>query len=440
MKKFILVFLFVLSLFSLSGKTPSPRYIILFIGDGMALPQRLLAEEFSRKTEKKPLLMNSFPYHATTHTVSANSLTTDSAASATAIACGVKTNNGRIGTDPKNNKLVSAAEMARDKGKKVGIITTVTLNHATPSGFYGHRKSRTEYYELGLDLVSSRFDFFGGGGLHSFNKLSPDLFTLAKQNNYVISRGRNALDSMKKENKNIFLASSEKSNMPYAIDLSGNIPTLAEITEKAIQLLDNPKGFFLMVEGGLIDYAGHSNEAATNMREVLALDAAVKKAYEFYQKHPEETLILVTGDHETGGLTLGVKGKKFDPLVLAQQKSSSGVFKSRFTALKKEGKIKSFEDAKAIVTEYFGLLFQSKNPKEILLVTPAEQKAMEQAFHQGKLPSFLHNLMNQKAGLGWSTTSHTAIPVLTTATGKGAENFTGFIENTFIAEKIKELL
>lgn len=438
MKKVFLIFLFAFTVFSLCGK--SPKYVILFIGDGMAVPQRLLAEEFSRKTGNGSLLMNSFPFHATTRTVSANSLTTDSAAAATAIACGVKTCNGMIGMDAQKKKLYSVAEMARDKGKKVGIITTVTLNHATPSGFFGHRKSRTEYYELGLDLISSRFDFFGGGGLNSFNKLSPDLYTLAKKNNYRISKGKNGLSQMKKGAKNIFLASSEKSNMPYAIDLDKTIPTLADITEKAMELLENPAGFFLMVEGGLIDYAGHNNEAAVNLREVLALDAAVKKAYEFYKKHPSETLILVTGDHETGGLTLGVKGKKFNPAVLGGQKNSTGVFSSYLRALQKAGKIKSFEDVKPYITEKFGLLFQSGNPKDPLLLSGSEQETLAKAYRKNQLASALRILMNKKAGVAWTTPSHTAVPVLTTGTGKGAENFTGFIENTFIANKLKELL
>ena len=176
MKKIVLCFLVVLAAVTLCGKTP--KYVFLFIGDGMSLPQRMLAEEFSRKTGKGSLCINSLPYSAMTRTVSANSLTTDSAAAATAIACGVKTNNGRIGTDPANKKLYSVAEKSRDKGKKVGIITSVTLNHATPSGFYGHRKSRTEYYELALDLVASNFDFFGGGGIAQYDKKSPDIFIL----------------------------------------------------------------------------------------------------------------------------------------------------------------------------------------------------------------------------------------------------------------------
>lgn len=438
MKKTVLCLLIILAVFTLMGK--APRYVFLFIGDGMSLPQRMLAEEFSRKTGKGPLCMNSFPYSAMTRTVSANSLTTDSAAAATAIACGVKTNNGRIGTDPANKKLYSVAEKSRDKGKKVGIITTVTLNHATPSGFYGHRKSRTEYYELALDLVASNFDFFGGGGIAKYNKKSPDIFALAEKNNYKVSRGKTGLAGMKKGDKNIFLASSDKSNMPYALDAESFIPTLADITEKAIELLENPNGFFIMVEGGLIDYAGHGNETAANLYETLAFDAAVKKAYAFYKKHPADTLILVTGDHETGGLTLGVAGGKFSPEVLAHQKCSAGAFKSKLDALQKAGSIKSFEDVKPLITKYCGFQFSGDSKKNPMILSGKDQQELAKAYASKKLHNALRLLVNKKAGTGWTTGSHTAVPVITTAVGNNAEKFSGLIENTDIANILKNLL
>ena len=140
MKKLFTVLLLVLAVWTLSGKPP--KYLILFIGDGMAVSQRILADEFSRRNGGESLLINTFPVHATTRTCSANSITTDSAAAATAIACGVKTKNGVLGLDPEGKNVVSVAETARDTGRKVGIITTVTINHATPAGFYAHRDSR----------------------------------------------------------------------------------------------------------------------------------------------------------------------------------------------------------------------------------------------------------------------------------------------------------
>ena len=138
MRKFFLALLLLGAIgFGVSAQTP--KYIILFIGDGMATPQRMVADEFSRKAGRGDLAFNTLPFHATTRTASANSLVTDSAAAATAIACGEKTDNGKLGVAHDNHKLHSVAELAHERGKKVGIITSVTLNHATPGGFYAHQ-------------------------------------------------------------------------------------------------------------------------------------------------------------------------------------------------------------------------------------------------------------------------------------------------------------
>ena len=142
-----------------------PKYIFLFIGDGMSTPQRMIAEEFSRKAGTGSLAMNDMPYQATTRTCSASSLVTDSAAAATAIACGVKTYNGALGVDAAGKRAVSCAEAAKKAGRKVGILSTVTITHATPGGFYAHRKNRGETYGIALDLANSGFDLFAGGGL-----------------------------------------------------------------------------------------------------------------------------------------------------------------------------------------------------------------------------------------------------------------------------------
>ena len=143
----------------------SPKYVFVFIGDGMSTPQRMVADEFSRESGRGPLAMNSLPYQSTTRTRAANALITDSAAAATAIACGEKANNCSLGVAPDGTRLESVAEVAHKKGMKVGIMTTVTIVHATPAGFYAHRKSRGEYYNIALDLIDSGFEFFAGGGV-----------------------------------------------------------------------------------------------------------------------------------------------------------------------------------------------------------------------------------------------------------------------------------
>ena len=189
-KTFGLFFVFAVFTFTLSAAPgvkvekaeKLPKYIILFIGDGMAAPQRMLAEEFLRKSGKPGLAMNHMPWHCSVRSGSANSIVTDSAASGTAIACGTKTVNGRIGIDASGKvKLQSTAEFARDKNWKVGIVSTMVINHATPASFYGHRQKRQMYHELGLDLIDSGFDYFAGGGISRGN---PDLYALARKKGY----------------------------------------------------------------------------------------------------------------------------------------------------------------------------------------------------------------------------------------------------------------
>ena len=153
------------------------KYVFLFIGDGMSFPQRQMAEAYVQKTENRRLKINAMPYQAITATHSANAYITDSAAAGTAIACGVKTNNGTLGLTPDGEQLESIAELAHKNGRKVGIITSVTINHATPAAFYAHNASRSSDYAIGLDLIASGFDYFGGGGVaknfHRIGNLLP---------------------------------------------------------------------------------------------------------------------------------------------------------------------------------------------------------------------------------------------------------------------------
>ncbi len=433
------VFLFLVSvLVTASLSAAEPKYVFLFIGDGMATPQRMVAEEFSRYVGHGKLTMNDMPFHATTRTAAANSLVTDSAAAATAIACGVKTNNGMIGVTPDGTPAQSVAEVARDNGKKVGIVSSVTLNHATPAGFYGHRVSRGMAYELGLDMVASGFDFFGGGTLDGANAKQPGIFEQLKDAGYTIAEGKEAINALQNGEKAYAYCGSY--TIPYAIDNRDGIhPTLADITAAAIRVLDNPDGFFLMVEGGAIDWVGHGNEAATNLFEVIALDEAVRVAMKFYEEHPEETLIIVTGDHETGGMTMGFAGTGYAMYMerLANQKGTIGNFDGILKKAAKANPDMTFEDAKPLITDFFGLVFEGESP---MLLSADEQKNLQDAFNNGQLPNALRIVMNNKAGIGWTSGAHTAMPVLTSSIGVSAEIFTGLIENTDISIKLKSIL
>jgi len=457
----------------------APKYVFLFIGDGMSVPQRMVAEEFAQKVGHGAFAMNRLPYQATTRTKSANAIITDSAAAATAIACGAKTCNGMLGVDPKTNRLESVAEVAKKAGRKVGILTTVTICHATPAGFYAHRANRGLNYQIGLDLVDSGFDLFCGSGLYGQYDSAKDplyrgdLRTLAREAGYALATNRAEWAALKPGGKSWTVFG--ESGMAFDIDRDGTEPTPAEMVTKAIALLDNPEGFFMMFEGGKVDYAGHANDAATNLRDVLALDNAVKVALAFQDRHPDETLVITTGDHETGGMSMGFAGcgGEFCVERLKHQKISTEKFSGEIKKLiaDRKGEIE-FAEMKPTLTAKFGLLFPEphgyvpsakkgeKAPKaDEMSLTEAEYKVLEKAFLDDvenvrvqKKDTTAHDVqrtyvfaktvkdvLNAKAGVGWSSWSHTALPTLTTAKGPGAEILVGVIENSDLGLRLKDL-
>ena len=442
-----------------------PKYVFLFIGDGMSTPQRMVAEEFSVKIGEGELAMNRMPYQVNTRTKSANSIITDSAASATAMACGEKTNNGMVGVAPDGRRLVSIAEVARKSGMKVGIITTVTIVHATPAGFYAHRRKRGLSYQIALDLVASGFDYFAGGGVggkHDDRKdpeYRGNVFDLARMAGYQVVSNREDWAALKPGSKSWSYFSMGA--MDFAIDSDGSQPSLSELVEKGIEVLDNENGFFMMCEGGKVDYAGHANDAATSVRSVIALDKAVRVALAFADRHPNDTLVMVTGDHETGGMSLGFAGTggKFKVELLANQKCSTESFSSLIKKMLKANPKLDFEDVKPLVTERFGLVF-TKDRSNPMCVRSAELKILKEAFEKDReyvekqvsdttahdvgrryvFASTVRNILATHAGIGWSTGAHTALPTLTTAQGAGADIVVGMLENTDIGVRLKRLL
>lgn len=650
------------------------KNVILMIGDGLSFPQRQLADEYLQAVEKRRLLMNGFPVSAATITKSANALITDSAAGGTAIAAGVKTNNGMIGVDSNGNDMETIAEYAKKNGRKVGIVTSVTLNHATPASFYGARANRSQYYELGIDLVHSGFDFFGGGAIAKADKAPracnmedvtnfslrletlsrrlaarpgewealtrnivpcalrnvwemymPDAQTpalgkgmaaqetvynlqgvtaipedwacrhmpvtagadggftvpvalgdgktvvlaqtfeapaaglmllgggadwfwevwcngelvfsraagnnkhpIAMDNHLVavpVRQGRNflavavkagsegfawyggawkkgteltaaddgvaqvlrgetiaikeilanaknavygnvydyagkqgykvlfdadAIRALKPGDGKVIAVGNRDGDLPWAIDgkREGKL-VLKDFTAKALEMLDNPQGFFLMVEGGKIDWSCHGNDLGTMLHEVIDFDNAVKTAYEFYQKHPEDTLLVVTGDHETGGLTLGFEGTAFQSkIVNARHQICSGAdFGVRFARFKREHPEGKFEEFAPMITECYGLRFASGEDPDMTL-TKEESDQLAAAFYRSMGNSkaekaFFDNsesakaagkkapgivplaayMLAKKCAVSWKSRGHTALPVQTSAIGARHEIF-----------------
>ena len=436
----------------------APKYVFVFIGDGMSTPQRLMAEDFSKRTGRGELAMNHLARRTETATKSANKVVTDSAAAATAIACGEKTDNGMLGMRPDGTRIESVAEVAKKAGRKVGIVTTVTIVHATPAGFYAHNRSRGDSRAIAMDLVKSGFDYFAGGGIGgwtqpkggyfdtngNFVKLEEgseavpgiDPYSLWQTNGYTFVKDDLAAFKALKPGRPVWCVFGE-SGMDYALDRDGSQPTLAEIVEKGIELLDGPDGFFLMCEGGKVDYAGHANDAGGSVAEQLSLDDAVKVATRFAKAHPGETLIVTTGDHETGGLIRGITGAgaAFDPALLKHQRCTASKFSSILKNAQEKNAAFSFDDAMALVRENFGL----GGPVPL---TDADRDELKKSFEQKKPAEFAgaaKRILSAHAGLAWKSGGHTALPTMTTAEGPGSEILEGMTDNTEIGARLKGL-
>ena len=443
-----------------------PKYVFLFIGDGMSTPQRMVAEDFAAKTGHGEMAMNRLPYQVNTRTQSSNAIITDSAAAATAIACGVKTDNCMIGVAPDGTPVASVAEVAKRSGRKVGIITTTTIMHATPAAFYAHRKNRSEVYRIGLDLIGSGFDYFAGGGFDGKDndrrdrKYCGSIYTLAQKAGYTVATNRAAWAALRPGEK--ALCTFAPKHLEFEIDRDpAQQPSLAELLAKGIEVVDGPAGFFIMCEGGTVDFSAHANDAATNLRDILALDDAVKIALAFAAKHPAETLIITTGDHETGGLSMGFAGTggKFYVERLAGQNCSTEMFSKMIKSMLRANINLRFDEVRPLVAAKFGLVFDGAAAGP-MKVTPEEVETLKKALdidrsyirrrladttaHDVKrryvFASAACSVLAAHAGVGWSSSKHTALPTFTTAQGPSAEILVGMMENADIGARLKKLL
>ena len=437
------------------------KYVFYFIGDGMGVNQvngteMYLAEQEGR-IGVKPLLFTTFPAGTMATTFSATNSVTDSSAAGTALATGEKTYNGAVSMDDDKNVLSTVAERAKKAGRKVGIATSVSVDHATPAAFYAHQPNRSRYYEIALDLPKTGFDFYAGSGFlkpttTADKKEAPNVFPIIEEAGYTIARGLDEYKEKAADAKKMILIQkegAEPSCLPYAIDHEEGDLTLPEITESAVSFLSkgNKKGFFLMVEGGKIDWACHSNDPVTVFEEVIDLDNAVRVAYEFYKKHPKETLIVVTADHETGGMGLGIGKYELHLKSLLNQKQSQDLLSKAITDLRKDkaGRA-SWNEIKELLTEKMGFW------KELPLTWEQEKMLRdeyEQSFVKNKvvfeeslysrtepLAAAARKVMSQIAMVGWTSSSHTAGYVPVFAIGAGADLFTGKMDNTEIPKRI----
>lgn len=469
----------------------APRYVFLFIGDGMGNEQ-VQAASFYQGVEQTgtltqiPTSFQNFPHVGSVTTYDSTSFCPDSASTATSIATGHKTLSGVINRDPETlqeSYETIAEKLHTQRGYRIGILTSVNMNHATPAAFYAHQDSRHNYYEIGEELATSGFEFFAGGSFLAptgDDEDKKDLADVIAEAGYKVVKTQADAEGLKAgdSERTLILSEVEADGgaMDYDLDAVDGEWHLADYVDKGIEMLGDDEPFFMMVEGGKIDWACHANDARSSIGDVLALDAAVQRAVAFAEEHPDETLILVTADHETGGLAIGYATTNYDTHLhnLTHQTISYAKFDSDVVSAYKDGGVK-FSNALADVKKYFGLLTESdadeENPgtgelgdttDENLVLTDYEIALLEDAFDRqmaqggssqadmtqaeyelyGTYQPFsmtVCHILDHKSGLSHTTYAHTGAPVNIYATGVGADKFVGAYDNTEIYTRLAAL-
>lgn len=435
----------------------APKYIFYYIGDGMGMGPVMAAESYWRdiRGEKTPLTMMQMPVVGWTRTFSASSPVTDSAAAGTALSTGAKTRNGMLGQDADSTDVISIARIFKDRGMGVGVITSVAADDATPGAFYAHVPYRKMFYDIDCDLAASGYDFIAGAGIQGLTdkKGHPtDVSDRLKAEKVQIVRGPGEIGKIG-DGRVLLLnyEGSEPSNIGYTIDSIGSATlNLPQMTRACLAHLErrSPDGFFMMVEGGNIDHALHGNDGGAAIKEVLNFDEALAVAFDFYKAHPEETLIVVTADHDTGGMTVGNSYLSYDARLglFDSQRISKEAFNTYCKSLPDNGKNYTWDEMKNFLSEklgFFGAVevsgeqereLQKRFEETFHLHSSTDQKTLYASFNAFAVEVF--RILNNAAGIGFTTTSHTGNPVPVFAAGVGADAFKGFNNNSELPRHI----
>lgn len=428
-----------------AAASPQAKYVFLFIGDGMGMGHVNATEYYNRFTlgNDEPLLMMQFPVASQALTYSASSKVTDSAAAGTALASGYKTKNSMIGMTPDTTAVYSIAHRLKNEGRRIAILTSNAPDDATPAAFYAHTPSRRNYRDIDVDAVHSGFDFMGGCSLRGYDDQLKAMIDSAGIQIVYGTDGTTLSD-----NPRLWILSPDgvwgnRNNIGYANDSIPGAMKLADLTRAAINHVskDAPEGFFMMVENGLSDHAAHANDPASVIREVLVLQDAIGEAYKFYLQHPDETLIVVTADHDTGGMAIGHPNHHGH--VDLSQATRQSMSKDRFADIcrdrVKDGHRYTWPEMQSMLKRYFGLW-------DTMPVTPEQEEQLKAAFdktfvqHASENKKGLYNaynefitgvfdLINYNMGTDFITGNHTANPVPVYAIGVGAERFGRMLNN-----------
>ncbi len=427
------------------------------------------AKNYNPVTGDGPEYINftQFPVRTVITTFSASSLVTDSAAAGTALSSGIKTYNGAIGVDNDHRPVNSVCYYAHQAGMGAGVATTVGVNHATPAAFFGHADNRNEYDKLATQLIEADFiDFAAGGGfLNEARKTGRDskyFEDKAKEAGIAVFHGKEQFRGLANLKSRVICLSVDpaQTNLKYAMDQKPGDTNLSDFVNAGIDYLYGhfaDKGFVFMVEGGQIDGAGHGDDVKCNIKETNDFAAAIDVVLAFYEKHPDETLILVTADHETGGLQLG-NNYEMHPELLKSRVLSEDEINRQFRVLAGVGsdrkplpgrKVPTWEQVKEFLGEYIGLW-------KTIEVDEKQEAAFREMYHNAfeldeeEIVESLYSTSNRivsdailyadrQAGYLWAHGSHTGSPLGLYVKGAVATEFNTCTDNTLIVPFIRRV-
>jgi alkaline phosphatase len=404
----------------------TPKNIIMVISDGMG-PAYTTAYRLYKDDPNTPMveLTALDPFlvgTARTYPASVSGYVTDSAASATALSAGIKTYNGAIGLDVDKKPLESVLQRAKKVGKKTGVAVTSQIVHATPAAYIAHNESRNNYNEIADSFLDDRInnknvaDVMLGGGWSYFIRDDRNLVNEFKALGYQYADSYTDLLALPKGKPTLGLFADK--GLSKALD-DTNPHRLSVLTESAISQLENVNGYFLLVEASQVDWAGHANDIASAMGEMEDLEQTIKLLKNYVDMHPD-TLVVLTADHSTGGLTIGADGEyRWSPEFIQNMKASVTVMSEKMT---------DEEDMVLYVEDVFGFALNG-DEKNLISGMSSDMKPAERE-------SVLKSILDKRTNTGWTTSGHTGVDVEVYAFGAGSQAFAGNLNNTDIANKI----
>ena len=434
------------------------RYVFYFIGDGMGLGHVNATEAYNRDVLKNdtPILMMTFPVASQARSYSASSPITDSAAAGTALSTGFKTKNSMIGMNPDSVPVNSIAVDFMNAVYAVGVGTTVQADDATPAAWYAHAANRGMKETIAPQAAESGLSFLAGGGfkLHGAGEVAfKEFFNTMRKGGYEIAEGYAAFNELKRKGGKLppkvllYPENGTGGQTGYTIDSIPGALTCAQITEACLQTLENvsPDKFLMMIEGGNIDWTAHANDGGGVIKEILNFQDAINVAYQFYLRHPSETLIVVTADHDTGAMAYGRNGGPYNIAYADAQKISKDAFADWTRSWGKENP--TWEEMESTLKDKLGFWTvvpvserETSELKQLFDETFITKKAEDEQTLYHTFNAFTakaFSILNHHMGIGWTTTYHAGNFVPVYAVGANADYFTGSLDNTDIPKLIK---